>query len=261
MQNTHPLFARLLATIVFIALPFSANSDARNDYTAALQDWQQVLVDYVDDQGRTDFVALAKEPGPLLSFVQATGAHGPNSDADGFESREATLAYHINTYNALAMHGVIDEGIPADFSSFFKRAGFFRFRKVTIDGTDTNLYDYENKVIRPLNDARIHFALNCMVQDCPRLPRTVFTPIDLDTQLEQAAREFINSDKYVQVDDEQRLILVSAIFDFYTKDFVPSGKARDLPDYINLYRAEPLPEGYKVRYMEYDWTINQQPSD
>ena len=85
---------------------------------------------------------------------------------------------------------------------------------------------------------------------------SAFQTAQLDEQLEQATREFINSEKYVRVDDEKQQIWVSAIFDFYTKDFVPSGKARELPDYINHYRTEPLPVGYKVKYLEYDWAVN-----
>lgn len=244
--------------LIFILLPGPANSDVQADYAAALNDWQQILSTYVDAEGRTDFIALGDAPAKLQNYVTLVATYGPSSNPAGFSTPENVLAYHLNTYNALAMHGVIDEGIPEAFDSFFKRAGFFRFRGVTIDGEQTNLYDYENKVIRPLNDPRIHFALNCMVRDCPRLPQTAFTADRVNAQLDQATREFINSSKYVQVDHEKKQVRVSAIFDFYTRDFVPSGKTRDLPDYINRYRNEPLPKDYKVRYMKYDWTINQQ---
>jgi hypothetical protein len=249
-----------LICFMFVLLPWPAHSDVQADYAAALNDWQQVLSTYVDAEGRIDFIALADNTAKLQNYVTLVAAYGPSSNPAEFATRESVLAYHINTYNALAMHGVISEGIPEGFDSFFKRAGFFRFRGVTIDGQPSNLYDYENKVIRPLNDPRIHFALNCMVRDCPRLPQTAFTADRVNAQLDQATREFSNSSKYVQVDHEKKQVKVSAIFDFYTKDFVPSGKTRDLPDYINRYRSEPLPQGYKVRYMKYDWTINQQPA-
>jgi hypothetical protein len=246
--------------VMFMLAPLAAHSDTQADYAAALNDWQQVLSTYVDAQGRTDFIALADNSAELQNYVTFVATYGPASNPADFPDRESALAYYVNTYNALAMQGVVNEGIPDGFDSFFKRAGFFRFRGIAIDGEQTNLYDYENKVIRPLNDPRIHFALNCMVRDCPRLPQTTFTADNVDEQLEQATREFINSDKYVQVDQKQKQVRVSAIFNFYTKDFVPSGKTRDLPDYINRYRSEPLPEGYKVRYLKYDWTLNQQPA-
>jgi hypothetical protein len=69
-----------------------------------------------------------------------------------------------------------------------------------VDGEKTNLYDYENKVIRPLGDARVHFALNCMVRSCPRLPRTPFKADTLDLVLEQLSHEFFMSEKHLRVD-------------------------------------------------------------
>ena len=157
------------------------------------------------------------------------------------------------------MRGVLERGIPDDFGSFFKRARFFRFRAVTVDGERTNLYDYENDVIRPLGEPRVHFALNCMVRDCPRLPRVPFSGDKLETQLEAAAVEFFNSEKYVRVDDPEKVVRVSAILDFYTEDFTPDGRAQNLITYLNHFRREAVSSDYKLRFLDYDWTINQQP--
>ena len=257
MNRIRSSFARML--LLLLLAGGHAQADKRSDYAAALEDWQRVLSTHVDKVGRTDFAALAEDTRLLRNYVDAVSDYGPTTAPGDFDSRDAVLAYHANTYNALAMYGVIEEGIPDAFDSFFKRAGFFKFRGVQIDGEKTNLYDYENKVIRPLDEPRMHFALNCMVRDCPRLPQTAFRAEILDEQLEAATLEFINSAKYVQVDAQKGQIRVSAIFDFYTKDFVASGKARDLPLYINRYREAPLPADYKVRYLRYDWTINRQP--
>merc|ERR1712093_826904 len=121
------------------------------------------------------------------------------------------MAYYINSYNALAMYGVIEKGIPDGFTSFFSRAAFFKFRDVVIGGKVTNLYDFENDVIRPLNEPRAHFALNCMVKDCPRLPQTPFYAETLDDTLEQATREFFGSKKHFYFDDKRKRVYVSEI--------------------------------------------------
>ena len=173
--------------------------------------------------------------------------------------RQKYLAYHINAYNALAMQGVIEEGIPSDFDNFFKRAGFFKFRKVIIGGNKTSLYDYENNVIRPLNEPRVHFALNCMVRDCPRLPRKPFRAGELNQQLQAATVEFFAIDKHLRIENDKHEVLVSEILRFYTKDFVRSNKRQDLITYINQYRGEAVPAAYKVRFIPYDWSINSQP--
>ena len=54
-----------------------------------------------------------------------------------------------------------------------------------------SLYDYENKVIRPVGDPRVHFVLNCMVVDFPRLPDKPFARDMLDSQLNEASFEFL----------------------------------------------------------------------
>lgn len=248
--------------IVLFALLAAASSAAvatAEQYAAALQDWADVLEEHVDEQGRVDFAALARDPAPLERYVEAVSGYGPASAPGDFVDPAAVLAYHINTYNALAMHGVIDRGIPAGFLNFFQRASFFRLRDVVIDGRETSLHAYENDVIRPLGEPRIHFAVNCMVKDCPRLPREPFAAATLDAQLESAAREFFDHPRKLAIDHANETIRVSAILDFYTEDFVASGRAEDLPGYINRYIDSPLPAGYRVRFFDYDWRINAQP--
>ena len=171
------------------------------------------------------------------------------------------MAYHINAYNALAMRGVIDWEVPKDFTTLWTRARFFKFRNVTIGGKKTNLYDYENKVIRPLDEPRSHFALNCMVNDCPRLPQEPFLVDTLDQQLDAATWEPFSKERHFYLDDKKKLAYVSAILDFYTEDFVKSGKTKDLPEYINRYLKQPIPADYEVEFIDYDWRINQQPTN
>ena len=98
-----------------------------------------------------------------------------------------------------------------------------------------------------------------MVRDCPRLPQQVFTEENLENMLQSLSLEFLNTEKHVEVDDDKKTVNVSAILDFYTKDFVESGKRNDLIGYINLFRTEKIPDDYKVKYMKYDWTVNIQP--
>ena len=132
-------------------------------------------------------------------------------------------------------------------------------KKVCVDGDETNLYDYENKVIRKLGEPRIHFALNCMVKDCPRLPQEPFDAEKLEEQLEQATLEFFGKDKHFYRKADRQEIWVSEILDFYTKDFASSGKAQDLVPYINRYVADNIPTDWRVKFIDYDWSINQQP--
>ncbi len=257
-QGAFKVFKRILCSVVCFGLLGLPTVQADEAYEAALINWSAVLNKFVDDEGRVDFEKLAQDREQLDKFVSYIASASPASDPGKFAGRDAVIAYHLNAYNALAMHGVIEKGIPSGFNSFFKRAAFFKFRKIIIGGEKTSLYDYENDVIRPLGEARVHFALNCMVKDCPRLPREPFLAATLERQLQSASVEFFNKEKHLRLDLDKKIVHVSSILDFYTEDYVSSGKARDLVPYINRFREKPVPVDFKVKFIPYDWTINQQ---
>jgi Protein of unknown function, DUF547 len=225
----------------------------------ALDLWSNVLTRFVDEQGRTNFDALAADRNALDQFVAYVERVSPATAPELFPRRADVLAYHLNAYNALAMRGVIDEGITDGFTSFFKRQMFFKFRKVTVGGRSMSLSAYENDVIRPLGEPRVHFALNCMVRSCPRLPQTAFNAEELEAQLEAAAKEFLNDPRNVRVDAAAREVWLSAILDFYTEDFAPDGKRESLIEYVNRYRDERIDPSFVVKFVSYDWTLNRQP--
>lgn len=245
----------LLVSLCVCAAP----AEAGEGQADALERWRSVLERAVDAEGRIDFDAIAAAPGDLDAFVAWIGRHGPGTTAQDFASPAAVLAYHLNAYNALAMAGVVDEGIPGGFDSVFKRAAFFTLRKITVDGRRTSLHAYENEVIRKLGDPRVHFALNCMARACPRLAREPFTAAHVDAQLDAAAREFLNSPRHIRLDAAKRELWLSEILDFYTEDFVGSDDRHQLIAYVNRYRDEPVPADFEVRFIPYDWTVNRQP--
>src|SRR6266498_4539584 len=130
----------------------------------------------------------------------------------------------------------------------------FYLRTFTVGRKSISLYKFENDVIRPLGEERVHFALNCMVVSCPRLPRVAFSAAALDRQLDSAARAFIGDSRNVWIDPAKREVWLSAIFEFYTQDFL--AHAPSLIAYVNRYRAAPVPSDLKVRFLEYHWTVN-----
>jgi Protein of unknown function, DUF547 len=218
--------------------------------------WQRVLEKFVDDEGRVNFAAIAKDRADLDRFVAYVYDVGPNNQPQLFPSPQHVLAYHINAYNALAMHKVVETGIPQTLAGF-RKVSFFFLGKVQVGGEAISLYDYENKVIRALGDPRIHVALNCMSVSCPRLPREVFTPEKVDAQLEREAKKFFAEPRNLSVDETRKVIKFSEILQFYTSDFI--AKSPTLAAYANRYREQKIPEGYAVEFVDYDWTINRQP--
>lgn len=222
----------------------------------ALGSWAYVLENLVDEQGRVDFKLLKMDPVFLEKYVSYLAETSPQKNPEKFPTDEKRLAYFLNSYNALAMYGLIVHNFPGDLFSFWDRARFFKFTRFNIGGKEISLHDYENDVIRPLGDPRVHFALNCMVRACPRLPQTPFQAKTLDATLELLTREFVNHPRHVRVSRSKGLVLLSEIFRFYKKDFVNPKTASSLIAYINKYRDVPLDENLKIKFIDYDWVVN-----
>ena len=238
--------------------PLRASAEIPSSLPAWFDAWGAVLRAHVDSRGRVDFASIAREPDPLYGVVRFVNAVSPDNRPDLFPTLAHRIAYDIDSYNALAMFGVVRAGIPERFG-LLARARFFRFSSFLIGGRGISLEDYENTKIRPLGEERVHFALNCMVRGCPRLPREPFRPEQLEGQLAAATREFCDDGRNVRPDPASHSLWLSSIFSFYTKDFVPA-KAANLAAYINRRRTQPpVPEDYTVRFLDYDWTINIQP--
>lgn len=225
-------------------------------FKVAESGWIAVLQHYVDDQGRVDFIGLAASPGDLHAYVAFIARYSPDSHPEMFGTADERLAYHINAYNALSMYNVLEAGIPKSLTGYGK-VNFFYFRKVTVGGRKISLYAYENNIIRPIGDERVHFALNCMSVGCPRLPQEPFQADGLDDQLNRETRRFLAEYRYLQVDRDKGILRLSEIFRFYRKDFTQ--KSGSLVAYINRYRDEPIPEDFRVEFIPYDWTVNIQP--
>ncbi len=216
---------------------------------AAESAWARVLATYVNAQGYVDFRALARAPTDLETYVTWLAI----TDAAAWPDPHARLAHYVNSYNALSMFGVIAGGLPQTHAGL-RKIRFFYLTKFTIGRRRMSLYSYENDIIRPLGDPRVHFALNCSAVSCPTLPRTPFSTQGIDKELDAEARKFMGDVRHVRVDDQERKVYLSAILKFYTEDFVPT-HAATLSAYVNRYRDTPVPLDYPVKFMPYDWTI------
>lgn len=249
MSHVPAALAILLAFSIGCSSVVAPPGSPGADVTEARAAWERTLSDHVDAMGRVDFDGIAAAPEDLERFV------GWVADAPLLEDPGARLADLINAYNALAMYNVVRSGIPASLES--RKAEFFAFTKFVVGGREISLRALENDVIRPVGEPRVHFALNCMVRDCPRLPREPFRADALDRQLEAAAREFLAGPPKVRLLPERRAVRFNEILRFYTEDFLT--RAPSLVAYANRYRDDPIPTDWTVEFEPYDWTVNRQP--
>ena len=253
ITDTMTYMALGLLSLISVSTPIPARGSEAMSIPEWESLWTTVLTRHVDERGRIDFAGLKQDHDDLDRIVALIAAVDPASQPQRFPDQRARLAFYVNAYNALAMSGVVNAGIPESLGGLTKFT-FFYLRKFTVGGKSISLYNFENDVIRPPGEERVHFALNCMVVGCPRLPRTAFSADVLDRQLDTAARAFIGESRNVRVDPIKREIWLSAIFDFYTKDFL--AHAPTLIDYVNRYRANKISLDFRVRFLDYDWTVN-----
>ncbi len=216
----------------------------------AIEAYGRVLEKFVNEKGQVDFEGIRSSPNDLNIYVDYIARKKWSELKIGPQA----LSHHLNAYNAMSMYTVIQKGIPKT-NAGFNKVSFFYLTKMNIGGSNISLVDYETKTIRAIGEDRVHWSLNCMSISCPRLPRKPFTEAHLEEELQQNAEEFFNSEQNVQVDNQNKIIKVSEILDFFPEDFVPA-KAQNIQAYINHFRQTPVPLDYKVKFIPYDWTIN-----
>ncbi len=212
----------------------------------------EVLRGHVVD-GKVDYAGIRRDRWrELKAYVQSLGAANP----DTFSHKEQ-VAFWLNSYNALVIQSICEGASP---SSVFSRGGFFRRTKFLVAGEQRSLDDIEHRALRPLaKDPRVHFVLVCGANSCPQLQASAFSAGgELESELENAARQYLNDPKNVSIDFNRRKITLNRIFDWYKEDFgeaVPFvARYRPAPE-----RAQLLQGAWKVDYSDYDWSTNQSP--
>ena len=223
--------------------------------------FDQVLQEYVDDQGLVLYAALAKDRAQLDSYVDSLGLYSPETHPDRFPTREHELAYWINAYNAFTLRGVIDAYPIASVKDAFALSGFFNRQTFVAGGQEMTLDHIENKIIRPTyQEPRIHFAVNCAALSCPQLENRAFTAPDLDARLERALTRFAQDPNHVRLQGKK--LHLSKILDWYGEDFTawfPPDRPNpeNMPTIVNYLRPYLLPGPSRWAERKYSYRIQQ----
>ena len=162
-----------MSRLGFLFLPFFAVALASSAYAQQREfdhaPWDRVLKTYVTEKGRVDYAALKANPGDLNQYVKQIAERSPVSDPDGFPTRDSQLAYWINAYNALVMKAVVDNWPTKSVRNLGKLYSFFWGRKFIAGGKEYTLDNIEDILRKKLAEPRIHFAIVCASNSCPRL--------------------------------------------------------------------------------------------
>ena len=222
---------------LFFCLSLSSQPDFKS--------WDGFVAKYVTTKGEVNYSAIksnSKELQNIISYFSTTKVASSWSKND-------QLAFWINAYNAYTIHLIV-QNYPIKSIKDLDKGKPWDVKRLTIGGTKYSLNNVENDIIRPkFKDARIHFAVNCGAKSCPPLLNEAFVGANLDAQLDKMSKQFVNGSGVVKNTENQ--ITVSRIFDWYKDDF------GNVVSFINTYRTQNVNKNAAVKYLDYDWSLNQ----
>lgn len=231
--------------------PIKKATDSLTETTAKTSEtidhslWNKLLKKHVNADGLVNYIGFKKDSAQLNNYLQILSENAPTNHW----SVQELLAYYINLYNAGTVKLIV-ENYPV--KSIKNIEGAWTKGRITIGNNKLSLGGIENGILRKMNEPRIHFAINCASISCPKLLNEAYTASKINAQLERVTSEFINSAKNDISANNPKL---SAIFDWYRKDFKVNGK-QDIIGFINQYSSVKIYSGAPISYKEYNWLLN-----
>jgi len=253
MRKINPI---LLALMILFSCSNAEQVFAQDSAVPDHEGWTALLEEYVDDEGMVDYQGFINDKTKLDAYTQLLSDNPPAQNW----TKEEQLAYWINAYNAFTIKLIVDNypvesikdlnpTVAIPFVNTIWRKKWFQ-----LGGEDFSLDMIEHSILRrDFNEPRIHFAVNCASISCPVLRAEAYEPDRIDAQLEEQTKLFLNDAS--RNDLNERKPRVSKIFSWFTEDFT---KGQTLVEFINRYAEAQLDEKVRLRYMDYDWSLNDQ---
>jgi hypothetical protein len=246
MMRTHALC--YLSLLCVLPLGRAANG-AVVDHSA----FDKILRESVNDQGLVNYRHVRDNSLFDLHVYLDSLAHV--NDMHAMQNSEQ-LAYYINLYNASVILAIVERYHDGYTPAKDEFALFSEARVNIPGGRKVSLNELEHVIIRPrFKDPRVHAALVCGARSCPPLLPRAYVGEGLDKTLDQNMRRFINDNTRNTIDRENRKLVLSKIFEWYSEDF--GGKDK-LATYVSRFVEGGSVEGFSISFHEYDWSLNGQ---
>jgi len=207
--------------------------------------WDELLSKHVSETGEVNYDGFNKDSKDLSIYINMLKMGYSNIDK---YSKNQKLAYWINAYNALTIDLIL-RNYPTKSIKDIKDPWDQRLWK--FGDKWQNLNDIEHKILRKMNEPRIHFAIVCASVSCPKLYNEAFTASNLEEQLTKATKEFLSDTSKNELSKDK--IKLSKIFKWFKKDFEEDGS---LIDFLNLYSEVLISDKAKKSFKDYDWNLN-----
>ncbi|MBP1841296.1 DUF547 domain-containing protein [Formosa algae] len=254
MKN-YLLFLFLIPTMVFSNSNNTAYLYAVSEYlNESLEAWSQsvnhdvwddLLQKHVSEHGHVNYEGFKTDEDKLQDYLNVLKTHAPSESW----TKNEKLAYWINAYNAFTVKLILDN-YPVKSIKDIKNPWDQEF--IIIANKTYSLGDIEHKILRKMNEPRIHFAINCASYSCPNLLNVAYKADTLDNQLDVAARHFVNDTSKNTISKDA--VEISKIFDWFSGDFKSYGS---IIDFLNSYSTIKINANAKVKYKDYNWSLNK----
>ncbi|GIW95487.1 MAG: DUF547 domain-containing protein [Pirellulaceae bacterium] len=256
---TGTLLAGPVITVGVRVAPGSQIPAEKIDHSA----WDALLQKYVDSTGFVDYSswkAAAGDQRQLESYLNhlSTASISPSTP------KAVQLAFWINAYNALTIHGILREYPTSSIRNHTARLFGYNIWKdlqLLVNNRPYSLEEIEHQILRKMQEPRIHFAIVCASVGCPRLLNRAYTAEKLEEQLSANATAFFADSSKFRVDVNSGVVYVSPIFDWFGTDFGPDPVAQlqSVLRYLPEKERQFVSQGrFRVKYLDYDWSLNDQ---
>ncbi len=220
-----------------------------------------LLKKYVNDDGMVAYKAWhgnASDRKKLKDYLAHLSQASPTKSA----SRESKLAYWMNAYNAVTIEGILRVYPTSSIRNHTAKVwGYNIWKNLLLHVGDQkfSLEGIEHKVLRKMDEPRIHFAIVCASIGCPRLLNRAYVADSVEEQLATNTKDFFSRSQNLKVTGNS--LALSKIMDWYGTDFAPSPKqqVQKLAKYFPESAQQVASKGnFRVSYQSYDWDLNEQ---
>ncbi|WP_109618035.1 DUF547 domain-containing protein [Sediminitomix flava] len=217
--------------------------------------WTALLKKHVNAKGDVDYKGFKNDSKAFDEYLKLLSTNHPNKLN---WSEEERLVYWINAYNAFTVKLIIDnyplksiKDITAVNIPLVKSPWDIKF--IEIEGEKYDLNNIEHQILRKkFSEPRIHFAVNCASVSCPILRNEAYEAERVEEQLQEQAELFINDAKRNKIASNE--VEISKIFSWFSGDFEQNGT---VIDFINRYSKTKIEDEAKVKYLDYNWNLNE----
>ena len=208
-------------------------------------DFNQLLEKHVSVEGLVNYINFKSDQKDLQNYIAYLGKTLPTEQWN----KEDKLAYWINAYNAMTIDLVLRNYPLKSIKDIYKP---WDQRLWKLGTKWYNLDEIEHRILRKMNEPRIHFAIVCASFSCPKLQNKAFNAKNINAQLTNATVEFLSDSKRNEITTNN--LELSKIFQWFYKDFKQDSS---LIQFLNKYSDVNISEKADIRYKDYHWDLNE----